>query len=323
VRQHAARGDERARERVAFWAYRSVERVLSALPGSWVGSGAVALGNGAYDLGGRKRAVVHANMAQALGKAEDDPRVRRAARRAFQNYGRYLAEVMRLSVLDPAEARQRVTFHGYHQLAAARGTEGKGVLICTVHTGALDMLAPAVMTEGDPMHAVADDTTYGRLYDHLTAVRRAFGVDIIGWRNLKRLYQVLRGGGNLVLICDGPYRPGDVPVEFLGAPTTFPPGPAMLSARTGAAILPVGVRRAAGDRFDVWGYPVIRAANDTPAEVYRVTQALADALGDVIGGDPGQWYMFRPVWPQTDADRARAAAALSRARAGEDWTTTR
>jgi hypothetical protein len=40
----------------------------------------------------------------------------------------------------------------------------------------------------------------------------------------------------------------------------------------------------------------------------------------VIGDDPGQWYMFRPVWPQTDADRARARAALDAARRGEDWT---
>jgi lauroyl/myristoyl acyltransferase len=54
--------------------------------------------------------------------------------------------------------------------------------------------------------------------------------------------------------------------------------------------------------------------------VFRATQALADALGRVIADDPGQWYMFRPVWPQTDGDRAAAAAALKRARAGEDWT---
>jgi hypothetical protein len=29
--------------------------------------------------------------------------------------------------------------------------------------------------------------------------------------------------------------------------------------------------------------------------------------------------MFRPVWPQTDADRAQARAALEAARRGEDW----
>jgi lauroyl/myristoyl acyltransferase len=65
---------------------------------------------------------------------------------------------------------------------------------------------------------------------------------------------------------------------------------------------------------------MIHAAGDDPPELYRATQALADALGAVVAEDPAQWYMFRPVWPQTDADRAAAAAALDRARRGEDWT---
>jgi phosphatidylinositol dimannoside acyltransferase len=319
-RRDAARAGERWRERLTYWAYRSAERVLSALPRELVVPGAVAVGNGAYDLSGPKGAVVRANMAQAMGLPADDPRVSRAARHAFQNFGRYLVEVMRLPVLDPAEARGRVTFVGWEDLAAAQGTEGRGVLLCAVHTGAVDLLAPAMKAEGETVSAVADDTNYGRLYDHLAEVRAAHGVDVIGWRNLRRLYKVLRDGGNLVLLVDGPYRAGDVPVELLGAPTTLPAGPALLSARTGAAILPVGVRRV-GDRLEAWGYPVIRAASTEPGEVYRATQALADAMGQVIAADPGQWYMFRAVWPQTDADRAAAAAALDRARAGEDWTT--
>lgn len=319
-RQRAARQEERVRERLTYWGYRAAERALSTLPRSVVAAGAVAVSNGAYDLSGAKGALIRANMAQALGLPQSDPQVARAARRAFQNFGRYMVEVMRLPVLDPDEARERVTFLGWEDLAAARGTEGKGLIICAVHVGAMDLLAPAMMVEGETVSAVGDDTTYGRLYDHLAAVRGAYGVDVIGWRNLRRLYRVLRDSGTLVLLCDGPYRPGDVPVEFLGAPTTLPAGPAMLSARTGAAILPVGARRIADDRLEAWGYPVIRATSTEPAEVYRATQALADALGKVIAADPGQWYMFRPVWPQTDGDRAAAAAALERARAGEDWT---
>ena len=319
-RQHSARQGERGRERLAYWGYLAAERVLSTLPRGVVVPGAVAVSNGAYDLSGAKGAVIRGNMAQAMGLPASDPRVARAARRAFQNFGRYLVEVMRLPVLDPEEARQQVTFVGWEDLAAARGTEGRGVLICAVHVGAMDMLAPAMMVEGEKLSVVGDDTTYGRLYDHLAEIRGALGVDVIGWRNLRRLYKVLQDGGNLVLLCDGPYRPGDVPVEFLGAPTTLPAGPALLSARTGAAILPIGARRTPDDRLEAWGYPVIRATSTEPAEVYRATQALADALGQVIAADPGQWYMFRPVWPQTDADRAAAKAALERARAGEDWS---
>ncbi len=40
----------------------------------------------------------------------------------------------------------------------------------------------------------------------------------------------------------------------------------------------------------------------------------------MIAADPGQWYMFRPIWPQTPEAREQARAALETARRGEDWT---
>jgi lauroyl/myristoyl acyltransferase len=167
---------------------------------------------------------------------------------------------------------------------------------------------------------VADDTTYGRLYDHMKEVRSRQGLQLIGWRNLRGLFKVLRDGGSLVLFCDVGYRAGDVPVEFMGEATTFPLGPATLSARSNSPMLPVYCRRTRDDHFVARGLPLVRAASDDPVELQRATQELADALGSVIAEDPGQWYMFRPIWPRTDADRARARAALDAARRGDDWT---
>jgi lauroyl/myristoyl acyltransferase len=188
-----------------------------------------------------------------------------------------------------------------------------------VHIGGMDLIGPALAGHGELLHVVADDTTYGRLYEHLKAVRAEHGLLLIGWRNLRGIFRVLRDRQNLVLFCDGGFRRGDVPVEFLGEPTTFPPGPASLSARTGAPMLPVYCRRQRDDRFQARGLPLIRCASEDPGEMYRATQALADELGSVIADNPDQWYMFRPVWPQADADRAWAAAALAAARRGEPW----
>jgi lauroyl/myristoyl acyltransferase len=85
-------------------------------------------------------------------------------------------------------------------------------------------------------------------------------------------------------------------------------------------MLPVAARRVPGDRFHAEGLPLIRASSTEPAEVFRATQQLADELGRVVSADPGQWYMFRPVWPQTDAQRDHARRALEAARRGEDWS---
>ena len=134
------------------------------------------------------------------------------------------------------------------------------------------------------------------------------------------MFKVLRDNQNLVLFSDGGYRRGDVPVELCGEPTTLPIGPATLSAKTGAPMVTVACRRTDDDRFVTRGLPLIHCASTDPGEIQRATQALADDLSSVIEEDPGQWYMFRPVWPQTDADRRHAASALAAARRGEDWT---
>ncbi|MGI8871280.1 MAG: lysophospholipid acyltransferase family protein [Candidatus Limnocylindria bacterium] len=313
---------ERLRERLIYWAYRAGERVLNTLPRSVTLPIAASAGNLAYDVAGPKRELLHANLAHALRTGQDDPRVARAARRAFRNYARYLVDMMRLAGLTDRDAQRLVSIDNIEDLRSARA-EGRGVILCTVHVGGMDLIGPGLKLSGEALNVVADDTTYGRLYEHLKAIRDRQGLHLIGWRNLRGLFRVLRDGGNLVLFCDGGFRRGDVPVEFLGEATTFPAGPATLSARSGAPMMPVSCRRTPQQRFRARGLPLVRAASSEPAEIHRATQQVADELAEVIADDPGQWYMFRPVWPQTDADRAFARAALASARAGEDWSRLR
>ena len=319
ARREGPAGTERKRELVAYWLYRAAERVINLVPRRLAMPASAAVGNVAYDLAGSKRELIHANLARPMGLDPDDRAVRAAARRAFRNYAKYLVDMMRIGELTEQQARTLVEIEDIGVLRDAQAA-GKGVLVCTVHVGGMDLIGPALKTHGESLHVVADDTTYGRLYDHLAAVRARQGIFLIGWRNLRGLFRALRDQANLVLFCDGGYRRGDVPVLFCGEPTTFPPGPATLSAKSGAPILPVACSRLPDDRFLAAGLPTIRCTSTDPAEVHRATQALADALGAVIARDPGQWYMFRPVWPQTDADRRQAAAALDAARRGQDWT---
>ena len=125
--------------------------------------------------------------------------------------------MMRLADETPDEVGGLVDIENIERLWEARADE-KGVLLCTVHVGGMDVIAPALKMHGQALHVIADDTTYGRLYDHLKAVRARHGLTLIGC-NLRGLFKALRAGENLVLFCDGGYRPGDVPVEFLGEPT--------------------------------------------------------------------------------------------------------
>ena len=325
-RDRPARGERRAarerrRELLAYWAYRAGEAILNRIPRSVLMPLSEAAGAGAFLIAPDKRMLSQHNLSRPLRLPVEHPRVRRAALRAFRNYAKYLVDVMRLAGLRDQDVDELVEIDE-RDLGVLRGAraEGRGVILCCVHFGGMDMIGPALRRRGESIHVVADDTTYGRLFEHLRAVRLRHAIHLIPWRNLRSLFRALRAGENLVLFCDWGYRRGDVPVELFGEPTTFPVGPATLSARSGAPMLPVHVERTRDDRFVARALPLVHASRDEPGEIHRATQQLADALATVIASDPGQWYLFRHLWPRTDEDRAAARRALEAARSGADWT---
>ena len=312
---------ERRRELLAYWAYRAGEAVLNRLPRGLLMPLSDAAGAGAFLVAREKRLLSQANLSRPMRLPVEHPRVRRAALGAFRNYAKYLVDVMRLSGIRDRDVDEMVQVDE-SEIGALRSAraEGRGVIMCCVHFGGMDMIGPALKQRGERIHVVADDTAYGRLFEHLRAIRERHAIHLIPWKNLRGLFRTLREGENLVLFCDWGYRRGDVPVEIFGEPTTFPAGPATLSAKSGAPLLPTHVERTPDDRFVARALPVVRAAGTDPAEIYRATQQLADELATVIASNPRQWYLFRHLWPQTDAERAAAARALDAARSGSDWT---
>ena len=106
----------------------------------------------------------------------------------------------------------------------------------------------------------------------------------------------------LALLVDWGYRSDGIPVQLFGAWTTLPAGPATLAAKTGSRILPIAIRRVPDGGFAVTWAPPIDVPPDSPAELQRATQAMADALAATIATAPEQWYSFKPIWPASVAE---------------------
>ena len=143
---------------------------------------------------------------------------------------------------------------------------------------------------------------------------RAWGIEVIRWRNLREVYRVLRGGKILGLLVDWGYRPDGQPVRFLGSWTTLPSGPAILAARTGATIVPFWtIRRPDGTFLGEVGTPIVVASAE-PDEIARATQAIADALEVAVREAPEQWCVFKPMWPDDPTEEAALAERALRDR---------
>ncbi|CAN5734252.1 phosphatidylinositol mannoside acyltransferase [soil metagenome] len=303
----------RARERSVVGGYRAASAALGRIPPRISVSVGRALFVGGYFAWPQKRRVILHNASHVLGLPAGDRRVRYLARRIYSTYAQFIVELMRLPNLPADEPLRLVrtetevhdSFLELHQ--RLRG-EGRGTIVVSAHIGSIDLLAGAYALHGVRTYGLADDSAYPELFDELNAQRRRWGIEIIPWRNMRRVFTALREQALLGLVVDWGYRPDGVPVRLFGEWTTLPVGPALLAAKTGAGVVPVVNRRLDDGTYAAHHYELIEVTDDSPASLQRATQQIADALEQMVAVAPEQWYTFKPVWPQTSDEKAELAA---------------
>ena len=260
-----------------------------------------------------KRRIIHANAAQVLGLPADHAEVTRLARGIYATYSRFALELMRLPSLPTDEPGRLLEARGPHHdgfmaLWERCRSEGRAIIAVSGHIGSIEVFAGAYAQQGIPTYGLADDSAFPELFELPNRSRARWGVTIIPWRRLREIFRILRQPCTLGMVVDWGYRSDDVPVRLFGAWTTLPAGPATLAARTGAVIVPVVARRDAKGRYHPHMYDPIEVLDGSEASLAHATQAIADALEDMIHEAPEQWYTFKPMWPASAADSAALAA---------------
>ena len=291
-------------EKVAVGAYRATSRLLGLLPPGPPRFVLARLSQVSYALWPTKRRWSNRNFGHVLGLPPNDRKVRRLALDAYAEYGRYLVELMRLPSRDLDEVDHLAGDLDLAAIEALRAGSPGGLILAAAHVGNNEAVAASVARHGMPISVLADDTSFPELYDLLRRQREAWGIKVIGWRNLRGIYEVLRRREMLALLIDWGYRADGIPVQLFGAWTTIPAGPATLAARTGSRIVSITIGRRPDGKFGLsWSEPIEVASSD-PAELQRASQAMADGMAATIAAAPAQWYSFKPMWPASPEEAA-------------------
>ncbi len=220
----------------------------------------------------------------------------RLARRAFRNYAGTLLDFLILDRLV-ADLKRR---HGAIDLdplhAALAG--GLGAIVVTPHLGNWDLGAAATATGGTPVYAVANPFGPPAVDRVVRRGRERVGVRIIpsGPASARAALRVLRHNQVLCLACDIDQSGSGVEVDFLGSRVRMPAGPATLSMRTGAPVIPGFVRREGGTYRAALMPPLSRPLSDDLAgAVDQLTQSIASCFEAMIRVDPVQWFAFHSL----------------------------
>ncbi|WP_436500274.1 phosphatidylinositol mannoside acyltransferase [Actinokineospora sp. HUAS TT18] len=305
-------------ERLADLGYAAGWRLVRVLPEGV----AKAVFNAGADLAARRKGPgtlrLRANLARVVPQAGPDE-LDELVRQALRSYARYWMEAFRLPSMDHEAVHRAIddASTGKENLDAALA-EGNGVILALPHSGNWDAAGVWMVHLRGKFATVAERLKPESLYERFVAYRESLGFEILPATGGDRppsevLAERLRANGIVCLLADRDLTPSGVPVTFFGAQTRMPAGPAYLAAKTGAALMPVGL----WFTEDGWGlrlHPPIKVTG--PDGVQAATQALADVLAADIAAHPADWHMLQKLWIEDlSADRRNALAAQEERRA--------
>ena len=177
------------------------------------------------------------------------------------------------------------------------------MILALPHLGGWEWAGRWLADRGHGLTAVVEAIEPPELFDWFSDLRRKLGMRIVslGPSAGREVLAALKRNDVVCLLSDRDIQRTGSEVEFFGETTTIPAGPATLSIRTGAPILPTAVYFT--DRID--GHlgivrppvDVTRSNEGLRADVQRVSQSLAGELEFLIRRAPHQWHLFQPNWP--------------------------
>jgi KDO2-lipid IV(A) lauroyltransferase len=297
---------------VSFWKTSSwIVGHLPAGPVYKLGSWLSLIG---YAASPQRRRWLRANFGHVLGVSPDDKAAHKLARSAYLNYSRYILELMRLPWMKRDKVDQLLEVSSLDSFIEVYHAS-KGLVLVAAHLGNNEAAAAGFAKHGLQINVVGDDSSYPELYELFERQRESWGVKMISWRNLRGVFGALRRHEGLVLLVDWGYRADGIPVKMFGSWTTLPAGPAILAAKHGSAIVPFSINRLPDGTFRAAAGEPIYVASNSPSDLAIATQRIATALEGHISPAPEQWYIFKPIWPETAAEatqlEARNRAAMA------------
>jgi len=281
--------------------YRLGSLAARLMPGPMTAGASASIGIGASFASPAKRRMIERHLQRVNPKLTGNA-LRIAAQQAFDYYARYYLESFRLPALSKESVSRPFTIDGWQHVLDGLD-RGHGVILALPHLGGWEWAGRWMTDQGFKMTVVVEALDPPELFEWFADLRNELGMTVVptGPKAGPAVLKALRANETVCLLCDRDLERNGVDVEFFGEHTTLPAGPATLSIRTGAVLLPVGCYFTSKyNGHHAWVRPPIATDRRGPGlrdDVSRVTKSLARELEFLIRRAPEQWHMFQPNWP--------------------------
>lgn len=284
---------EAARQRAVDLAFALAWMVVRRLPERTVTWLFTAAADRTYARNGRGVRRLRSNLA-AVRPDATDAELDALTKAGMRSYLRYWQEAFRLPEWSGEQIVGRVRTVNEKLLRDAYAA-GQGVICALPHLANYDHAGAWAGLTGMPVSTVAERLQPESLFDRFIEYRKQLGMEVLpltgGDEDVTAvLADRLRAGGFVCLVADRDLSERGVPVTFFGRPSRMPVGPAALSLKTGAPLIPATLH------YD--GPDLVITFHDTiePDSAAEMTQRCADAFARGIAEHPGDWHMLQRIF---------------------------
>jgi len=266
-------------------------------------------------------ALYYVAFAPRARRASDDFRLRAGfggrawprrlwgAWRHFFTFGQLLLD--RVAIISGPPGRFQFRFEGEDHIRTALA-QGSGAVIVSAHFGNWEVAGHLLGRIGSPVNVVAyrgEAAHVRRLFENVLRDRAFSLIEADGSPETGLAIMAALGRGELVALhgdrlLDGP----GVRVPFLGAPASFPAGPHVVAAVSGAPMLHAYAIREGTHRYRFFAHPPEHLEFDSRAtrdeRIRQWTEHYASRLEAQVRRHPLQWCNFYPFWDAGAADSA-------------------
>ncbi|WP_422752355.1 phosphatidylinositol mannoside acyltransferase [Micromonospora sp. WMMD708] len=278
-------------------------RLARALPRPVVAAAFRAGADHAYRGRGKGVTRLRANLRRVVGPELPEPELDALVKQGLRSYARYWMEAFRL----PSLSRQQI-LDGFHlggaDMLDADVAAGRGAVVALPHAGNWDAAGAWVAATGWPITTVAERLKPEGVYQRFLAFRQTLGMEILPTHGGARpafdvLVDRLHSGAVVPLLADRDLSARGIEVDFFGARTKMPAGPALLAIRTGAPLYVASLwYEPEMPRAQLEGPLPVPEPDSAPLDerVRVLTQRIADRLAAGIARHPQDWHMLQRMW---------------------------
>jgi len=259
-----------------------------------------ALGLLIYTLWRSRRNIALDNIRSAVERGAltltEDPRA--VIRRNFRNLGRLLLEVVKIYYGMGGSIFRTVELRGIENFTKAQG-RGRGVICITGHCGNWELMAVYLSMTIGRASIIARRQNNVYLNRFIERTREKYGNHIIYKQGaLKHILSALKNKEAVAILMDQSVLKSEgIIIHFLGANAYTMKTPALIARKTGAAVVPLFIRRTEkGHIIEIQEEIPLAVAEDGDTALLHDTINFSKPVEEYIKKYPSDWLWIHRRW---------------------------